>query len=194
MTDDTTPPPPEHPSKYVSIEDIERLIAHINMPKTVVQNTEFVLLETIQRIERVEDQLSTHTTVWQDSIVSRKFQLDRIEEDLSDYSDKIEALTNLVQSQIDLQTENDERMRMIVRDLYGFGNGDETRVLGLIGRMQRNEAITNDLAAKIRFREGVLGMVVPPLVKVMQSTVFKAIVIALLSGGGIAAIVEILKG
>lgn len=139
MTDDSngTPPIPEHPAKFVTMTDIERIIDRLELPRNVVKNTEGALTDLMPRLERLEDQFKTFSNVWADSIDTRKQQLDRIEKDLSGDSEKITAISGLIQSQIDLQVSNEERIRLMQtlydRDLYGGTvKGGDTVMPGLI--------------------------------------------------------------
>lgn len=188
-----TPPPSEHPAKFVTMTDIERIIDRLELPRNVVKNTEGALTDLLPRLERLEDQFKTFSIVWADSITTRKEQLDRIEKDLDDYSDKIEALTKLVETQINLQEENDERIRLMIRDVYGYGTGDETRVIGLIGRQQRAEVMLTEVATKIAFREKLIALIMP----LLKSTAFRAALAAALGtigGGGLLALLSKLFG
>lgn len=149
MSDDTNgiPPPPQHPSTYATMKDIERLIDRLSPHKNTIENTESVLKDVMPRLERLEGQFNTFNTIWTDSIDTRKKQLDRIEDDIDGYSDKIDALDSKLETSITYQVSNDEAIRAMKirydRDLYGGTVKDgDTIIPGLMSTVKyMSEAI-----------------------------------------------------
>lgn len=157
MTDDATngiPPPPVFPPAGVTIEQIEQIIARLALPGNVVANTETLMFEIMRRLDEVERkqgasevQFKTFATVWADSIDTRKQQLDRIESDLADDSDKIKIIDDKLETAINFQVSNDELIRQMKnhydRDLYGGTVKDgDTIIPGLVSTVKfMNDAI-----------------------------------------------------
>lgn len=206
-----TPPIPEHPAKFVTMTDIERIIDRLELPRNVVKNTEGALTDLMPRLERLEDQFKTFSNVWADSIDTRKQQLDRIEKDLSGDSEKITTISGLIQSQIDLQVSNEERIRLMQtlydRDLYGGTvKGGDTVMPGLITtvraindmimrqaeairlierRMEKEEALTEKYRRRDEMiRSGVIKAI-PLVVKVF------AVGGAIGSAGGLGVLLSV---
>lgn len=161
MTDDTngTPPPPKFPPEGVTLEHIEHLINKLAAPANVVKNAEAILGDAMTRLTVLENQQKTFAAVWVDSIDTRKKQLDRIEEDLDGYSDKINAINDKLETAINFQVSNDEAIRLMKtrfeRDLYGGTTRDgDTIIPGLMSTMKfMSDTITRQSEA-IRLIEG----------------------------------------
>jgi prefoldin subunit 5 len=80
--------------------------------------------------------------------------IQNIEQRQEDHSREMQTLTSAID---DLQTfdhSHDEEMRLMQRIIYGFGEGDDTRVIGLVGRMTYIERTSSEAVSRIdRFIE-----------------------------------------